>query len=117
VARKYLAWPLSDLTPPTVQHVRVHFQRPCHLAHRTAPFQPLHRSQLELLLERLILAPLKKGAVTHLWGLRSDREGSIGFGVRVPEVPVRLYFHWSGERADAAVFENHVISEHEIDAG
>src|SRR5450432_1920854 len=49
VTRKHVAWTLPDLTPPAVQHVRVHFQRPRHLADGTPSLQPLHRSQLELL--------------------------------------------------------------------
>jgi hypothetical protein len=32
LTRKYIAWPLANLTPPAVQHVWVHFQRPRHLA-------------------------------------------------------------------------------------
>jgi len=51
VARKYVARPLPNLTPPAVQDIGIHFQRPRHLAYRTPAFQPLHRSQLELLRE------------------------------------------------------------------
>src|ERR1700721_4587273 len=31
LARRYVARPLANLTPPAVQHVRVHFKRPRHL--------------------------------------------------------------------------------------
>ena len=44
VAGKHVAWSFANLTPPAMQHVRVHLQRPCYLTHRTS-FQPLHRGQ------------------------------------------------------------------------
>jgi hypothetical protein len=51
VARKRVARPLPTLTPPAVQDVGIHLQRPRHLANRTPAFQPPHGSQLELLRE------------------------------------------------------------------
>src|SRR5450755_4021010 len=49
IARKHVARPLPELTPPVVQHVRVHFQSASHFAQRHPLFQPLDRRQLELL--------------------------------------------------------------------
>src|SRR5665213_1236385 len=49
VPRKHVAWPLANLTPPAVQHVGVHLQRPRHLAQGNPLLQPLDCRQLELL--------------------------------------------------------------------
>jgi hypothetical protein len=69
---KHVTRPLANLTPPAVQHVRVHLQRPRHLANRTPPFQPLHRCQLKLLREH----PSRQHAqVCTNW------RDSLGFGI------------------------------------
>jgi len=48
VARKDIARPLPELTPPTMQHVGVDFQPPRHLRDRNPCLQPPHGGQLEL---------------------------------------------------------------------
>src|SRR5580692_10971509 len=48
LARKGIARRLPELTPPTLQHVRVDLQPPCRLGQRYPCFQPPNGGQLEL---------------------------------------------------------------------
>src|SRR5579884_1405318 len=52
VTRKRVAWPLTELTPPAVQHVGIHLQRSRGFRDRHPLLQAPHRGQLELLGER-----------------------------------------------------------------